>query len=95
MPRTRLPAGGKTDRRLRKLPGASIRGSLRDIDRADDLRSDLLGGIVLGIVRLTVSFDVVVSMTAGVLRDRPRASAGQVRRPPCTLWGPGVARSVA
>jgi sulfate permease, SulP family len=61
MPRTRLSAGGDTARPLRELPAAAIRHVFRSGYRAEDLRSDLLAGIVVGIVALPLSMALAIA----------------------------------
>jgi len=64
MPRTRLPSGGETDRPLRELPAAAIRHMFRNGYRAEDLWSDLLAGMVVGVVALPLA--MALSIASGV-----------------------------
>jgi SulP family sulfate permease len=64
MPRTRSEGGGDTDRRFRELPAAAIRHVLRNGYHADDLWSDVLAGMVVGVVALPLS--MALAIAAGV-----------------------------
>ncbi len=64
MPRTRLSDGGDADRRLRELPASAIRHVLRNRYGVEEFWSDVLAGLVVGVVALPLS--MALAIAAGV-----------------------------